>query len=108
LELLKVIPGGHEVEAAWHKRFAHLRRHLEWFDQTDELLDAIDQSPTAARKKRATNPWSEPPVVKGDRKTVVVRGPCKACHGACSGCSVQVGFNGKISEWRYTGRRGAA
>ncbi|MBN1430422.1 MAG: GIY-YIG nuclease family protein [Anaerolineae bacterium] len=44
LRILAVIPGDCRKEAELHKRFAHLRRHGEWFEPTIELLDFIRQA----------------------------------------------------------------
>lgn len=41
LDVLKIIPGDFETEKQLHKRFKHLRRHLEWFEATEELLSYI-------------------------------------------------------------------
>lgn len=42
LELLCSIPGGVQVEHQIHAKFAHLRRHLEWFEAAPELLSYIE------------------------------------------------------------------
>jgi hypothetical protein len=71
------------MEAAWHERFACLRRHLEWFDQSDELLSEIRAVPAAAHYLDSTKPefrgrrspygqrmapsWREPPYRHQDR-----------------------------------------
>lgn len=41
LELIGTVPGGFNVEAAYHKRWAQLRQHGEWFTATDELLQHL-------------------------------------------------------------------
>lgn len=42
LKLLKVIPGGLELEQKLHKRFKHLRLGGEWFDAAPELIKFIE------------------------------------------------------------------
>jgi hypothetical protein len=122
LELLKVVPGGRAMEAAWHARFAHLRRHLEWFDQTDELLAEIKAMPSAdgfaARPDlRSAYPhqvkaaqWREPPLIDGDRIVLVSKHPCKSCSNRhdCPGCSLHISFNGHIVERRWSPVRSTA
>ena len=41
LTLLKTIPGNAEEEKKLHKRFQHLRRHGEWFEADEELIQFI-------------------------------------------------------------------
>lgn len=41
LTLLGTVPGGRDVEDAWHERFADLRRHREWFEFRDDLPRAV-------------------------------------------------------------------
>jgi hypothetical protein len=41
LALLGTVPGGAAVEAALHRRFAHLREHGEWFRAGEDLLDVV-------------------------------------------------------------------
>jgi hypothetical protein len=106
LELLKVIPGGRAMEAAWHRRFDDLRRHLEWFDQTDELLDAITTMPSAdefTAWRDPTSPWRELPVTDGDRTVIAVEHPCRSCQHPrdCAGCSLEISFNGHSTERRF-------
>jgi hypothetical protein len=43
-ELIGRMPGSIGVEHAIHNRFAHLRKHREWFYLTDELWDFIRQT----------------------------------------------------------------
>lgn len=42
LTLLLTIPGGTDLEAELHRRFAHLRESGEWFQHTDELRHFIE------------------------------------------------------------------
>lgn len=42
LDLLRVIPGGLELEQKLHRRFKHLKRGGEWFDAAPELLKFIN------------------------------------------------------------------
>jgi hypothetical protein len=49
LELLGVIPGGRNEEAALHREWAAQRLHGEWFQATPELLGRIAGLTTAAR-----------------------------------------------------------
>ena len=41
IELLKSIPGTVADERKLHAKFSHLRRHLEWFEASPELLSYI-------------------------------------------------------------------
>lgn len=45
LEVMKVIPGGRDVEMAIHKRFNHIRTLNEWFLETEELTQYISTLP---------------------------------------------------------------
>ena len=42
LVLLGTIPGNRDREAELHRRFRHLRIRSEWFQDTKELMEAID------------------------------------------------------------------
>ncbi len=42
LELMLTIPGHGWQEKVWHKAFAHVRRHLEWFELSPDLVKAMD------------------------------------------------------------------
>ena len=45
LEIVAIIPGlGQQFEAGLHKRFAHARRHGEWFEPVPELLTYIAEN----------------------------------------------------------------
>jgi len=46
LELLRVISGPRSLERSIHKRFEHIRRHLEWFEASPELLKYIRDLPS--------------------------------------------------------------
>jgi hypothetical protein len=41
LELLGSVPGTTHIENRAHQKFAHLRRHGEWFEDTPELREFI-------------------------------------------------------------------
>lgn len=43
IELLGSMPGGTLEEGRTHQRFAHLRRHGEWFEDTPELRAHIER-----------------------------------------------------------------
>jgi len=42
LTVLLTVPGGHNKEKEYHKRFAHLHAHGEWFLYKDELKEFIE------------------------------------------------------------------
>lgn len=44
LEIVAIVDGGHELEVALHKRFAHLALHGEWFGVDADLQAVIDQA----------------------------------------------------------------
>lgn len=44
LRLLRVLPGGHSMEAFFHQTFKQARQHGEWFKPTPELLEFIDST----------------------------------------------------------------
>ncbi len=43
LEILAVLPGKHEDEKAFHRRFSHLRIRGEWFARTIELQNFVNE-----------------------------------------------------------------
>lgn len=43
LELLGSVPGGHEIERAFHVRWAECRVNREWFRPSDDMLVAIER-----------------------------------------------------------------
>lgn len=43
IEVLGFIPGDLGVEAAWHRRFGHLRAHGEWFHAAPDLCGQIER-----------------------------------------------------------------
>lgn len=49
LTLIAYTPGSHAEEKALHRRFASRRRHGEWFEPDDELLDVIKHATAALR-----------------------------------------------------------
>jgi hypothetical protein len=102
LELLKVIPGNHESEAAWHARFAHLRSHLEWFEKRPELLRAIDM---ADSRHANPPPWEEPKKSTNKKQVISSHGFCQMCKRRpdCPGCYVEVSYNGRSVEMRWEG-----
>lgn len=40
-QLIGTVPGGYRDERQWHKRFAAIRSHREWFHATEELMTTI-------------------------------------------------------------------
>lgn len=41
LALLRVAPGGRPEESSFHRRFAHLRQHGEWFTYDPDMMVAV-------------------------------------------------------------------
>lgn len=41
LEIVALVPGSYELERSLHSCFAHVHRHFEWFEATEELLAGI-------------------------------------------------------------------
>lgn len=52
VRLLGFIEGDEAAERALHVRFAHLRRHGEWFTASDELRTYIDNDPNVLHELR--------------------------------------------------------
>jgi len=52
LEFIGSVAGGSSVETEWHRRWAHLRTHGEWFSLTPELADEITLASMADRWNR--------------------------------------------------------
>jgi hypothetical protein len=58
LEFLGAIPGSRQDETRVHQRFAHLRRHGEWFEAGKELVAFVRQVTVAlARGPQPPNSW---------------------------------------------------
>lgn len=78
-EILAVEPGGHQVEAARHRQFAHLRGHGEYFRDAAELRDHIDRiqslhgepDPTwpTSKSRQRDGTWQMPQAVTADAMT---------------------------------------
>jgi hypothetical protein len=65
LTVLATLPGGRKREAELHRRFAHLRRHGEWFEPGPELMDYVrnvrDAVLPVRRPQRRAPPLLPPP-----------------------------------------------
>lgn len=53
LELIGVVPGHFPRETAYHREWAHLRRHGEWFEATTELMITLEADALKAAWDRA-------------------------------------------------------
>lgn len=71
VELLGVVPGDTEVEAALHKQLAHLRTNGEWFEDSPEVRDII--SHLLAVFPEYTPPPALPQTTTTPVKRIVVR-----------------------------------